>query len=57
MANEDIAAELGEKSKELKNMLKDLKATLETWKFSVEETKDGMRVEIHAIALLKSKPK
>jgi hypothetical protein len=57
MANEDIAAELGEKSKELKEMFKDLKATLETWKFSVEETKEGMRVEIHAIALLKSKAK
>ena len=57
MANEDIAAELGQKSKELKEMLKDLKATLETWKFSVEETKEGLRVEIHAVALIKSKSK
>ena len=57
MAGEDIAAEIGEKSKEIKELLKDLKATLETWKFSVEETKEGMRVELHAIALIKSKTK
>lgn len=57
MTNEDIAAEIGEKSKEIKDMLKDLKATLETWKFSIEESKDGLRVEIHAIALIKNKSK
>ncbi|MEM0448512.1 MAG: hypothetical protein QW520_01650 [Methanomassiliicoccales archaeon] len=57
MANEDIAAEISEKSKEFKEMLKDLKANLETWKFSVEESKEGLRVEIHAVALIKSKSK
>jgi hypothetical protein len=57
MTNEDIAAEIGEKSKEIKEMLKDLKATLETWKFSIEESKEGLRVEIHAIALIKNKSK
>ena len=55
MTNEDIASEIGEKSKEIKEMLKEMKATLETWKFSIEETKEGLRVELHAIALIKSK--
>jgi len=55
MANEDIAAEIGEKSKEIKQMLKEMKANLETWKFSIEETKEGVRVELHAIALIKTK--
>lgn len=57
MAHENVTEELGEKSKELKQMLKDLKATIETWKFSVEESKDGLRIEIHAVALLKNKGK
>jgi hypothetical protein len=57
MARENITEELGDKSKELKEMLKDMKATIETWKFSVEESKEGMRIEIHAVALIKSKNK
>jgi hypothetical protein len=28
-------------------------AKLEQWKFSVEDTKEGMRVELHAVALIK----
>jgi len=56
MADKDIAKELNEKGLELKKMLKDVRAAVETWKFSVEETKEGMRVEIHAVALIKSKP-
>ena len=31
----------------------DMDAKLEQWKFSVEDTKEGMRVEMHAIALIK----
>jgi hypothetical protein len=38
-------------------MFKEMEATLETWKFSMEESKDGMRVEIHASALIKKKTK
>ena len=39
----------------MQQMFKDMKAVLEQWKFSVEETKDGMRIEIHAVALVKKK--
>jgi len=56
MASADVT-DLKEKSQELKDMLKDLKATLETWKFSVEETKEGMKVEIHVIAMIKQQAK
>jgi hypothetical protein len=53
MADKDVIEALNEKSQDLKNMFKDLHATLEQWKFSIEESKEGMRVEIHAMALLK----
>ena len=53
MADKDISEVLTEKGTELKKMFKDVKATLEQWKFSVEDTKEGMRVEIHAVALIK----
>ena len=57
MAEKEIAAVLNEKGKDLKSMFKDLDATLETWKFSMEESKEGMRVEIHAVALIKKDKK
>ncbi len=41
------------KSLELKKLFDDLNAELELWKFSVENSKEGMRVELHAIALIK----
>jgi hypothetical protein len=53
MPSKDVANELKTKSLELKNFLKDVKAVLEEWKFSVEETKEGTRIEIHAIALVR----
>lgn len=53
MAKDDIGNVLKEKSLELKKMFKDVSAVLEQWKFSVEETKEGMRVELHAVALIK----
>lgn len=56
MAKDDVGDILKEKSIELKKMFKDVKAILEQWKFSVEETKEGMRIELHAVALIK-KPK
>jgi len=54
MAKEDVGKALTAKSLELKNFFKDVKAVLEEWKFSVEETKEGTRIEIHAVALVKS---
>jgi len=53
MAEENVGDILKEKSLELKKMFKDIRAVLEQWKFSVEETKEGMRVELHAVALIK----
>lgn len=57
MAEQEIAVVLNEKSKDLKRMFKDMEANLEQWKFSVEESKDGVRVEIYAKALIASKKK
>lgn len=58
MAEKDIKEVLDEKSRDLRKMFRDMQATLEQWKFSIEETKEGIRVEIHATALIKrTKPK
>jgi hypothetical protein len=51
MAKDDVKT-LKEKGVELKQWFKDHSAVLEQWKFSVEETKEGMRVEVHAVALI-----
>ncbi|MBM4249445.1 MAG: hypothetical protein FJ149_08460 [Euryarchaeota archaeon] len=56
MGKDDVGDVLKEKSLELKKMFKDIKAVLEQWKFSVEESKEGLRIELHAVALIK-KPK
>jgi hypothetical protein len=53
MANTNVGANLKAKSLELKKWFMDLDAKLEQWKFSVEDTKEGMRVEMHAVALIK----
>ena len=55
MPETDIKEAITEKSMEIKKMFKDMSATLEQWKFSIEDTKEGTRVEIHATALLKRK--
>ena len=57
MAKDEVGDLLKEKSLELKRWFKDIKAILEQWKFSIEETKEGMRVELHAVALIKRPPK
>jgi hypothetical protein len=56
MASKEIT-DIKAKGLELKEMLKDLKATLETWKFSVEDTKEGMKVELHVVAVVKQQAK
>jgi hypothetical protein len=53
MAKKNIGVELREKSLELKKWLVDLNAKMEQWKFSMEDTKEGLRVELHAVALIK----
>jgi hypothetical protein len=53
MVDTNVGANLKAKSLELKKWFMDLDAKLEQWKFSVEDTKEGMRVEMHAVALIK----
>jgi hypothetical protein len=53
MADTSVGANLKAKSLELKKWFMDMDAKLEQWKFSVEDTKEGMRVELHAVALMK----
>jgi hypothetical protein len=53
MTNDDIGKEIRNKSLELKDFFKGVRAVLEQWKFSVEETKEGTRIEVHAIALVR----
>lgn len=50
---EDAETVLKDKSLELKKYLKDIKAVLEEWKFAIEETKEGVRIELRAVALIK----
>jgi hypothetical protein len=53
MEKKNVGDNLKEKSLELKKWLLDLDAKLEQWKFSVEDTKEGMKVELHIAALIK----
>jgi hypothetical protein len=53
MADTTVGANLKAKSLELKKWFMDMDAKLEQWKFSIEDTKEGMRVELHAVALMK----
>jgi hypothetical protein len=53
MVSKDVGKEIKDKTLDLKNFLKDMRAVLEQWKFSVEETKEGTRIEIHAVALVR----
>jgi hypothetical protein len=53
MENTNIGANLKTKGEELKKWFMDLDAKMEQWKFSVEDTKEGTRLEVHAMALIK----
>jgi hypothetical protein len=55
MPERDISEVLTEKSQELKKLFKDIEATMEQWKFSVEDVKEGTRVELQVRALIKKK--
>jgi 5-hydroxyisourate hydrolase-like protein (transthyretin family) len=57
MAEKDLTKMLNEKSQELKKLFTDYDANMDQWKFSIEETKDGIRVELAIRALFKSKEK
>ena len=55
MSENDIKDMLMEKSQELKSLLEDMSANLDKWRFSIEDTKEGTRVEIEIHALIKKK--
>jgi hypothetical protein len=53
MPTKNVGTALNEKNLELKKWFKDMNAVMEQWKFSVENTKEGTRIELHAVALIK----
>ena len=53
MPTKNVGTALNEKNLELKKWFKDMNAVMEQWKFSVETTKEGTRIELHAVALIK----
>jgi len=57
MVDKNVGDNLRKKSLELKKWFKDMNAEMEQWKFSIEDTKEGLRVELHAVALMKHAPK
>ena len=50
---DDAASSLRKKGKEFQEYLKKLNAEVEEWKFGVEESKDGFRVEWRVVALIR----
>lgn len=57
MVDKNVGDNLKKKSLELKKWFTDKNAEMEQWKFSLEDTKEGLRVELHAVALMKHVPK
>jgi len=49
----DAADGLRKKGKEIQDYLKKVNAEVEEWRFGVEESKDGFRVEWRVVALIK----
>jgi hypothetical protein len=55
--DKNIGNDVKGKGLELKKWFLDMDAKIEQWKFSVENTKEGIRVELHTVALIKQSPK
>jgi hypothetical protein len=55
MSENDFKEMLVEKSKELKDWIEDMSVNLDKWKFSMEDTEEGTRIEIEINALIKNK--
>jgi hypothetical protein len=53
LPTKNVGTALNEKNLELRKWFKDMNAVMEQWKFSVETTKEGTRIELHAVALIK----
>ena len=54
MVDKDVGSEIKGRGLELKKWFMDMDAKIEQWKFSVENTKEGTRIELHTVALIKS---
>ena len=50
---DDAASGLRRKGADIREYLKQVHADVEEWKFGVEESKDGFRVEWRVVALIK----
>jgi hypothetical protein len=50
---DDAASGLRKKGADFREYLKQVHADVEEWKFGVEESKDGFRVEWRVVALIK----
>ena len=50
---DDAASGLRRKGADIREYLKQVHADVEEWKFGVEESKDGYRVEWRVVALIK----
>ncbi len=57
MPEKDISKIIGEKGQELKKLLTDYDASMDQWKFSIEETSEGIKVEWVVKATFKTKEK
>jgi len=57
MADKDVTVVLNEKGRELKKLLTDYGANIDQWKLSIEETGDGIHVDLALKATFKPKPK
>jgi hypothetical protein len=53
MPTKNVGTAVNEKNLELRKWFKDMNAVMEQWKFSVETTKEGTRIELHAVAIIK----
>jgi len=55
LAEQDIGEMVTEKVDELKGILKDHHATVEEWKFGIEQNQEGTKIEVRLVAMIKRK--
>jgi len=53
---QDIKKIIMKEADNIREFITGLNAELETWKFNAEDTPDGTRIELHAVAKLRKKP-
>jgi hypothetical protein len=50
---DDAASSIRKKGKEIQDYLKRIHAEIEEWKFGLEESKDGFRIEWRVVAVIR----